>query len=202
MADKGDEKGQEKADPANALVKRAEQAAAAKKQAEGVGEWLQDTLADLQPYLQKIAEVRPMYLHRMDPAVATKVVDNEREIRMRQIDADLQKRDLESKSLAAQQEVFLRHERETARTDRREGRLIILITLVLLLGGGLALAFTYLGQPNLASTVLALLISVVTLLSNAFVDARRQRRRLPTAQRIALPPDLSAHRRDRVRHQG
>lgn len=189
MADSDDDE-KSKDDSENALVKRAEQAAAAKEKAEGVGEWLQDALADLSPYLQKISEVRPMYLHRMDPEVAAKVVDSEREIRLRQIEAELKTRELDRNALATQQEAFLKHERETAHADRRDGRLILSIALVLVLGGGLALAFTYLAQPNLASTVLALLTMVVTLLANALVDARRQRRRLPPPR--GVPPEDDA----------
>ena len=111
-----------------------------------------------------------MYLHRMDLAVATKVVDNEREIRIRQIDADLQRREIDYKSLAARQDAFLKHERETALTDRREIRLIASIVAVLLLGGGLALLFAYFEKETLASTALVLLVTVVTSLVNALVN--------------------------------
>ena len=137
-----------------------------------------------------------MYLHRMDPAVATKVVDNEREIRIRQIDADLQRRELDYKSLAARQDAFLKHERETALTDRREIRLIASIVAVLLLGGGLALLFAYFEKETLASTALVLLVTVVTSLVNALVNARQQRHPLPTDRRDALPEDRSMPRQE------
>lgn len=170
-----------------------DQTAIVKKKGEGLGEWLQDTLADLQPYLQKLSEVRPVLLHRMDPEVAKKSLDNQREIEIRRIDADLVKYEQESKMLLAQQEVGLLHEREVARADRHEVRLIVVLVLVLVFGGGLALAFSYLGLPALANTVLTLVVSISSIVVNDLVRGRRQQRRLPPAQRKRLPG------RDRVR---
>ena len=153
------------------------------KKAEGLSEWLQDTLADFQPYLQKLSEVKPVLLHRMDPEVAKKFLDNQREIAIRQIDAEQARHDRDSQALQLRQEVSLQHEREIARDDRHEVRLIWVLVLVLLVGGGLALAFSYFSLPNLANTVLALIVSITSILVNDLVRARRRGHRLPAAQR-------------------
>lgn len=181
MEDDKDDEIEEKADSTAALEKRAEQAAAAKKKAEGVGDWIQDTLADFQPYLQKISEVRqPMPLHRMDPELAHKILDYQREIRLREIDAGLAKHERETKSALVQ------HEQNIARDDRHEFRLGTFSLLLLLIGGGLAVACVFLGQASLANGIITALVSILTLLINKMVRAARRSRRLQAAQPKSL----------------
>lgn len=166
----------------------------AKRKAEDISEWLLDVLADFQPVLRKLSEVEvKLPLHRMEPEVAKKALDNVRDVRIKEIEADLSRMLQEDNTQLTQQEMNLKFERETGRAERHERRLVMAFVLTIVLGGGLSLLFNYLGSANLASTAFTLVVTITTILVNKLVGRPSPRRRR-AGRRRALPARSSRGR--------